>query len=185
MPLRILPGWSAVRRPGLAGAAGVTELRSVQPLPDLDAIPVIASTCGVDLHALDPSIDADRRWLEALVWPEDRDKADLLHDALTLAAAIPANVIAGDAEVACAAWSGQTPRGEPRIVFHCATRMHVPVDRRANFDRAINDIARDGPLYHIAVEGDGIQIAEPGEAATRQFDGDGHLAWVTPTPAND
>jgi len=163
----------------------VTEWRSVQPPPDLDAIPVIASTCGVDLHPLDPSIDADRRWLEALVWPEDRDKAALLHDALTLAAAVPANVIAGDAEDVCAAWSARIPRGETRIVFHCATRMHVPVGRRASFDRAVDDIGHDGPLYHIGIEGDGIQIAEPSGAATRRFDVDGHLAWVIPTPAND
>jgi hypothetical protein len=163
----------------------VTKWRSAQPPPDLDAIPVIASTCGVDLHPLDPSVDADRRWLEALIWPEDRDKAALLHDALALAASVPVNVVAGDAEDVCPAWSARIPAGETRIVFHCATRMHVPVDRRASFDRAIDEIGHDGPLYRIAIEGDGIQIAEPGEAATRRFEVDGHLEWAAPTPADD
>jgi len=163
----------------------VTEWRGAQPPPDLDAIPDIASTCGVDLHPLDPSVDADRRWLEALIWPEDRDKAALLRDALTLAAAVPVNAVAGDALDVCPAWSAGIPAGETRIVFHCATCMHVPVDRRASFDRAIDEIAHDGPLYRIAIEGDGIQIAEPGDAATRRFDIDGHLAWAAPTLADD
>jgi hypothetical protein len=161
----------------------VTEWRGAQPAPDLDAIPMIASTCGVDLHPLDPSVEADRRWLEALVWPEDRDKAALLHDALTLAAGVPVTVIAGDARSACAAWSEQLPPGEPRIVFHCATRMHVPAHQRKDFDRAIDDIAHDGPLFRIAIEGDGIQITEPGGTAVRRFVGDGHLAWVAPEPS--
>ena len=163
----------------------VTEWRSAQPPPDLDAIPVIASTSGVDLHPLDASVDADRRWLEALIWPEDRDKAALLHDALVLAASVPVSVVAGDAEDACPAWSAWIPAGEPRIVFHCATRMHVPADRRAAVDRAIDETASGGPLHRIAIEGDGIQITEPGGTATRRFAVDGHLAWATPTSADD
>ena len=38
-----------------------TEWRSADPVPNLDAIPVIASTCGVDLNPLHPAVAADRR----------------------------------------------------------------------------------------------------------------------------
>ncbi len=157
-----------------------TEWRSAQPPPDLDAIPVLASTTGMDLNPLDASTEADRRWLEALVWPEDREKAALLRDARDLAARVPVEIMAGDAIDMCPAWSARIPEGEPRIVFHCATRMHVPVDRRADFDRAIDDIGRHGPLYRIAVEGDGVQTTEPGRAASRRFDVEGHLGWAAP-----
>lgn len=157
-----------------------TEWRSADPVPDLDALPAIASTCGIDLHPLDPAVEADRRWLEALVWPEDREKAAQLHAALELAAAHPVDVIAGDAREACAVWAARIPPGVPRIVFHCATRMHVPVEQRPAFDDAIRDIGQDGPLFHIAIEGDGLQIAEPDSDLIRRFDGDGHLAWIGP-----
>lgn len=157
-----------------------TEWRSSEPPPDLDAIPSPASTTGVDLHPLDPSNDAGRRWLQALVWPEDRDKAALLDDALTLAATVPVDVLAGDAVDLCPAWSAQLPEGDARIVFHCATRMHVPTDRRAAFDSAIDHIAADGPLYRIAIEGDGIQVTEPGQPPARLYDVEGHLAWAAP-----
>ena len=162
-----------------------TEWRSELPAPDLDAIPTIASTTGIDLHPLDPAIDADRAWLEALVWPEDRDKAALLHAALTLAATVPVDVIAGAAQDACSVWSRRIPHGDPRIVFHSATRMHVPLDQRADFDRAIDDLGMDGPIFHIAIEGAGIQISEPGKPAIRHFDNDGHLAWVIPEQSGD
>lgn len=157
-----------------------TEWRSEQPPPDLDAIPTLASTTGIDLNPLDASVAADRRWLEALVWPEDRDKAALLRRALALAPSVPVNVLAGDAIQLCPEWSAGIPRGAPRIVFHCATRMHVPAHRRAAFDSAIDNISLDGPMYRIAIEGDGIQITEPGGVPTRRFDGDGHLAWAAP-----
>lgn len=160
-----------------------TEWRSEQPPPDLDAIPVLTSTCGIDLNPLDAAVEADQHWLEALIWPEDRDKAILLNDALTLAAGKPVEIMAGDAIDMCPVWSSRIPAGEPRIVFHCATRMHVPLERRADFDHAIDNIGQDGPLYRVAIEGDGIQITEPGRPASRRFDGEGHLGWAA--PAND
>lgn len=158
----------------------VSEWRSEQPVPDLDAVPVMNTTCGIDLHPIDPANEADRRWLEALIWPEDRDKAAQLRQALSLAATVPVQVLAGDAADLCPVWSATIPRGEARVVFHCATRMHVPTHQLERFDQAIETIAEDGPLYHVAIEGEGIQVAEPDQPAGRRYDGDGHLAWVTP-----
>ena len=160
------------------------EWRSAQPPPSLDAIPALASTTGIDLNPLDASSSADGRWLKALVWPEDRDKAALLHRALALAKSVPVDVLAGDAVELCPVWSATIPPGEPRIVFHCATRMHVPVHRRAAFDCAIDDISSDGPMYRIAIEGNGIQITEPGRAPTCRFDSEGHLAWAALSSAD-
>jgi len=157
-----------------------TEWRSAAPIPDLDDITPIASTTGIDLNPLDPSDEADRRWLEALVWPEDRAKADLLDAALGLAVETPVTTLAGDAIDLCSVWAAGTPVGQPRVVFHCATRMHIPADRLALFDEAIASTGMDGPLYRIAVEGDGIVITEPGGQPTKRYDVEGHLAWAKP-----
>ena len=37
-------------------------------------------------------------------------------------------------------------------MFHAATRMHVPVERRSAFDQAIDALGADGPLYHVWLE---------------------------------
>lgn len=156
------------------------EWRGGLPVPDLDAVPALASTTGIDLNPLDPANPADRRWLEALVWPENREQAKLLNAALTLAARDPVTVLRGDAVERCPDWARTIPSGEPRVVFHCATRIHVPESRRARFDSAIDDIGRGGPLYRIAIEGDGLTVTAPDRPTVTLFDVDGHLAWVRP-----
>lgn len=158
----------------------VSEWRSPLKIPDLDAIPLIASTTGIDLNPLDPASAADRLWLEALVWPEDRHKAELLRCALTLASEKPVLTLAGDAVDLCPQWAEALPAGQPRIVFHCATRMHVPIDRRPAFDSAIESAGSDGPLYRIAIEGDGLIITGPNRDTIVRYDVDGHLAWAKP-----
>jgi len=156
------------------------EWRSEAPVPDLDAVPTLASTTGIDLNPLDPADQADRRWLQALVWPENRGQAQLMTTALKLAARTPVEILAGDAVERCPQWAERVPGGEPRIVFHCATRMHVPVERRPTFDQAIDDLGRDGPLYLIVDQGGGITVSGPDGHTERQFDADGHLTWANP-----
>lgn len=158
----------------------VSEWRSAQQVPDLDAMPLIASTTGIDLNPLDPTSEADRLWLAALVWPEDRYKAELLRGALLLAQERPIATFAGDAVDLCPRWASALPAGQPRVVFHCATRMHVPTARRAAFDRAIESAGLDGPLYRIAIDGDGLVVTGPKGDPIARYDVDGHLAWVTP-----
>jgi len=157
-----------------------TEWRSTAPVPDLDVVPVTASTTGIDLNPMNPADEDDRRWLEALVWPENRQQAELLRTALGLAAQRPVATLTGDAVDLCPRWAAGVPAGQPRVVFHCATRMHVPVPRRPLFDDAINDIGVDGPLYRIAIEGDGLVITDPNGRTDRRYHVDGHLAWAQP-----
>lgn len=50
------------------------EWRGAVAVPDLDALPPLANTTGVDLRPLDARDADDLRWLEALVWPENRQE---------------------------------------------------------------------------------------------------------------
>ena len=81
--------------------------------------------------------------------PENQREAEQLSAALESVATDPPTIIAGDAIDVCPTLSKRLPPGEARIVFHAATRMHVPIERRAAFDAAIDTIGEDGPLYHI------------------------------------
>jgi hypothetical protein len=58
--------------------------------------------------------------------------------------------------------------------------MHVPIVHRAAFDAAIESAGRDGPLYRIALEGDGLIITSPNQDVLARYDVDGHLAWAKP-----
>ena len=157
------------------------EWRGETAVPDLDALPALASVTGIDLHPLDARDPNDRRWLEALVWPENRYEADLLHQALAIVAADPPPIVAGDAIDVCPKLAAELPPGEPCVVFHAMTRMHVPADRRDAFDAALGALGRGGPLYRLALEGQGeLDLWHPDGTLTRLARVGGRVEWVTP-----
>jgi hypothetical protein len=162
------------------------------PLPDLDVLPGIASVLGVDLNPIDV-LDTDaRRWLEALVWPENHDQRMLLAVSLDLLAADPPPILRGDAIDVLPQIARTLPAGEPRVVFHSATRMHVLAGRLDAFDAAITSLGHTGPLWWLSVEDapdpdPRPDSARPGVALhLRAPDGqqrtlavvEGHLRWV-------
>ena len=135
---------------GQRGATVTVDSRWIgaHPPPDLDSVPAIATRVGIDLNPIPATDAAERQWLRALVWPENQADAHLLEAALASLAADPPAIIAGDAIEVCPTLGRDLPPGEPRIVFHAATRMHVPAGRQAAFDEAIDSMGDGGPLFH-------------------------------------
>jgi hypothetical protein len=169
------------------------ECHGPGPLPDLDRQPAIASVLGVDLHPVDAADPAERAWLEALVWPENHGQRALLAVALELAAADPPPLRAGDVADVLPAIAGSLPAGQPRVVFHAATRLHVPAGRRAAFDAAIERAGDTGPMWWLSIEGapdqdarlragrrgPALRLRRPGQAAAQTIAVvDGHLRWI-------
>jgi hypothetical protein len=171
-----------------------SEWRGDGPVPDLDAVPRIASRIGVDLNPIDLADERERLWLRALVWPEQRATAAQLEAAIELARVHPPTLVAGDAVDVCRALGRDLPAGEVRMVFHAATRMHVPEERRDAFDAAIDSLGEGGPLFHVWLEPSnaphaGYPVEERGviamhgptdDAATALVRVDGHLHWLEP-----
>jgi hypothetical protein len=173
------------------------ECHGQQPEPDLDRQPAIASVHGIDLHPVDATDPGDRAWLRALVWPENHRQRALLTTALELAAADPPAILSGDVIDVLPGLAGTLPAGQPRVVFHAATRMHVPTGRLTAFDAAIERAGDNGPLWRLSIEdapdawsrprgarfGPALQLWRPGaEAAEPIAIVDGHLAWIEMCP---
>jgi len=99
---------------------------------------------------------------------------------------------AGDAVDVLPELAAGLPAGEPRLVFHAATRIHVPRERRAAFDAAIQAVGATGPLWHLSVEGApqpdprssptrygaGLQLRDPAGDTRTVAVVDGHLRWI-------
>ena len=143
---------AAVRRSGRDRCSSRREVYGPASLPDLDRMPAIGRVQGVDLNPVDATDPDAREWLEALVWPENSAQRELLGRALALAAADPPTIRAGDAVEVLPELAAGLPAGEPRLVFHAATRMHVPRERRAAFDAAIRAVGETGPLWWLSIE---------------------------------
>ena len=173
------------------------ECHGQEPEPDLDRQPSIASVLGVDLHPVDAADPGDRAWLQALVWPENHLQRALLTTGLELAAADPPPILAGDVIDVLPGIAGTLPAGQPRVVFHSATRMHVPASRLAAFDTAIERAGDSGPLWRLSIEdapeaqsrpptarqGPALQLRRPSAPAAETIAiVDGHLAWIEMCP---
>ncbi len=165
------------------------------PAPDLNGPPPISSVSGVDLNPIDPNDMASRKWLEALVWPEDNEQRRLLSAALDVAAQYPPTVLGGDAIDILPPLADDLASDHARVVFHCATRIHVPERMLCEFDEAIRKLGDTGPLWEIAIEyppapdprpagerlpGVGMTITDPAGASHLVAVVDGHLRWFRP-----
>lgn len=169
------------------------ELYGTKPLPNLSVLPEIASVQGVDLNPIDArDLDAVS-WLEALVWPENRAQRALLAAALAVVAADPPPIKAGDAIDVLSEVGAQLPAGQPRVVFHAATRMHVPEERLGDFDAAIEALGDNAPLWWLSVEGSnplpqrraapalpgaGLLLRHPDGSTQTIAVVNGHLSWI-------
>ena len=127
--------------------------RSDTPPPDLDRIPTIRDRLGVDLHPVDATDPEQRLWLQALVWPEHRDRFAELAAALDVIAADPPTILQGDAIEMLAHLDAERLADDiPLVVFHSMVRVHVPADRRGAFDAAITALGRRRRLLHVSLE---------------------------------
>ncbi|WP_203960002.1 DUF2332 domain-containing protein [Actinocatenispora thailandica] len=171
-----------------------TEWRS--PLPVPTRIPEIGDRLGIDLHPIDLTDPTERRWLRALVWPENLPQYELLRAAADLVAARSPRILVGDAATLLPQLDETLPTDRPLVVWHAATRVHVPQERRAAFDAAIGALGRRRRLYTVSLEAPddtaqwyarygisyALSVRAGAEPARRLAAADGHLTWIEPLP---
>jgi hypothetical protein len=160
------------------------EWRCDQPPPDLDDLPPIRDRLGIDLHPVDATDPEQRLWLQALVWPEHRDRFTELAAALDAVAADPPEILQGDAIEVLPGL--QLPEAIPMVVFHAMVRIHVPADRRAAFDSAIAALGRRRRLLHVSLEidrGAALLALRDSHGEDRDLARvEGHGRWIQPLP---
>lgn len=163
----------------------VAELRGIAPLR-VDKVAPVASRQGVDRNPLDLADAGDRQWLRALVWPDEVERRELLDGAMGIATPQPLVVRPLDVTSLTSPIDLGLPDGEVRVLFHSATRMHVPPALHERFDRGVDLLGAGGPAYLITMEP--TKDAAHGVLRVRRPDGvthevaelDGHVTWVRP-----
>ncbi|GAA2463195.1 DUF2332 domain-containing protein [Nocardia seriolae] len=99
------------------------------PLPD--RLPNVVHRAGIDLNPLDVSDPDDLRWLESLVWPEQRNRLDRLHNAALIACRDSPRLVRGDLMKSLSDVVREAPAGVPVIVFGSAVLLYLPKEDRA------------------------------------------------------
>lgn len=110
------------------------------PLPE--APPEVVWRAGVDLNPLDAGDESDVRWLEALVWPGDAQRArvERLRAAASVAAADPALLVSGNLLEALPELAAKAPEGATLVVFHSAVAAYLSVEERGRFEQMMGEL---------------------------------------------
>jgi hypothetical protein len=148
---------------GAAGTAGdpaspvraCCQLRGGRRPPIPQRAPQVVARLGIDAHPLDVR-DADQvLWLRSLVWPEHRDRVQLLERAIAVTRCDPPPLARGRLpEAVTEAAAGIAP-DRPLVVFHSATLAYLTPQERDRFGALLAEVARSRALAWVAFEGPG------------------------------
>ena len=124
-----------------ADGSGVTlacERQNDVPVPA--GPPEVVWRSGVDLNPLDLRRDDDLAWLDALVWPEHRERRDRLRAAAQVVRDDPPVLVAADLNDGLRDLAGQAPDGATLVVFHSAVLAYLDEGGRARFAETVRDL---------------------------------------------
>ena len=130
-----------------------SDLRAGDP-PLHDAPPSVASRVGIDLHPLDASDPDDADWLRALVWPDHRDRREVLDAALSVAHDHPPTVVSGDAIDDLPSHVRAAPDDATVVVFNTAVLYQLPDERHTALESTLSSLGDERELYWLSGEGE-------------------------------
>lgn len=130
------------------------EVTGPAPLPSSG--PQVVWRAGIDLNPLRPDRVEDRRWLTALVWPEQRERAGRLQLALDLAALEPARIDAGDLLTELPNLVTEAPPDVTLVVFHSAVLAYLGPAQRSEFDDLMRTLGRTRDVHWVSNEAPGV-----------------------------
>lgn len=112
--------------------------------------PAIGWRHGLDLDPIDLDDEPSRRWLQACVWIDQRERNERLADAIALARAHPVDITTGDAVDDLAAMLALAPPDLHLAVVTTWVLSYFDDDQRSAFDRALAGAGR--PISWISLD---------------------------------
>ncbi|MFD0167100.1 DUF2332 family protein [Streptomyces decoyicus] len=157
------PHGDALQRAPLRAEVGepgnplVFGCRTGWPADELpDRLPHIVWRGGIGLDPLDPAAERDDlRWLQALVWPGDGERAARLSAAVDAVRSAPRpRMVRGDLLDELPALAAEAPPEATLVIFHTAALIDLPPARREEFARLVRSLldGRAGGGHWIANE---------------------------------
>ncbi|NWH08812.1 MAG: DUF2332 domain-containing protein [Alphaproteobacteria bacterium] len=161
--------------------------------PPLDPHPpAIASRVGLELNPVDLSREEDVRWLKALIWPGPVDRMTRIEAALSIVAADPPRILAGDAVGLLPSVLAGLPGEGAVVVFHSHVTYQFPAEARARLRAILAEASASRVIFRLSIEWEGenyplkLERWENGhceEGLLAMTDPHGsHLTWIGEWP---
>lgn len=145
----------------------VIECDARNGLPELaPEFPRVNFRVGIDLAPVDLSDDEEYRWMQALLWPEHRDRSDLLAAARDVWLKSSPTIWTGDAIDLLPDALGSVPEESALCVFHCHTLNQFPAESRNRFETILKEASIRRVVYHMPSEGQRVSLRRVGGGNT-------------------
>jgi hypothetical protein len=112
----------------------------------------IAYRIGLDLNPIDVHDEAEALWLRALIWPEQRDRAVYLQQAIVLAQAEPPQLRAGDAVTLLPDVLAHIPPWATLCVFHTFVLNQFSQAAREGFHQFLDAVGATRDFWVVGIE---------------------------------
>jgi hypothetical protein len=133
------------------------ELRGeIQP-PLQPGQPAVGYRAGMDISPIDVRDPDAVRWLRALVWPDQPQRAKALAAAAELARLDPPRVVRGDAGALLPELIGEAPAEMTLCIYHSFALQQFPPESLAAFHAALEEAAQTRPVYLVGMGGSTLQ----------------------------
>jgi hypothetical protein len=125
------------------------QARGKNPLLS-DNLPEVEAAVGIDLNPLYPSNKDDALWLEALVWPEHKERRAILKAAIEEARNNPPRVFAGDAlEILPKVLSSSTQPA--KCIFSTFTLNQLTEMSREKLQNIVSQASMMRDIYFVSI----------------------------------
>ena len=119
----------------------------------LEPFPDIGLKVGIDLNPIDLSDPDAVLWLRALIWPEHRERVEILKGAIEIARRDPPTMLAGDALDLLPEVLDSAPGDSALCVFHTHTVNQFSAEGKERLSAIIDEYGSKRDLYLISIEG--------------------------------
>ena len=159
-----------------------TEWRGPSRPPTWKRRPNIVFRSGVDLNVVDMENEEERRWLQALIWPEHHERRERLPKAMEIVREEKIHHEEGDAVLLLPQLVSETPADSLPGIFHTHVANQMSLEQRNQLLDLVDTLGKERDLchihnniehhFHLTYYQDGIRHDVP-LAKT-----DGHARWV-------
>ena len=109
----------------------------------------VSDRYGIDLNVLQLQNRDDYMWLEALIWPEHKERRKLLHQASTIHSEVPKTLLEGDVLQLLPSIIQNISNAHQIVIFHTHVANQFSNELKEAFQQTLANIAKDKPIYHV------------------------------------
>ncbi|WP_090307209.1 DUF2332 domain-containing protein [Natronorubrum texcoconense] len=129
-----------------------SEVRGDRRPPVSRAVPTVAYRRGIDLNTLDASLEADARWLHALIHPNRVRRHDRLEAALEVAREHRPPLTEGDAVDALPSHLSAAPDDAALVVYSTHVLYQLDEETIANLRSVLSRHSRERRVYWLSID---------------------------------